>query len=126
MAIAAFSCRLLFLGVLLNTKLSAALVSAAALMLGACTTTEKVAVQQPTDFNLSCAEIEAEFAKLDGVMDDASGDKGVNTANVAAVVFFWPAAVGNYMNASEAEKLVEKRRAHLIDIYKKKGCVAPE
>jgi len=57
-------------------------------------------------------------------MEDASSDKGVNTANVAAVVFFWPAAVGNYMNASEAEKLVEKRRAHLMDLHTKKNCAA--
>ena len=75
---------------------------------------------------MTCAEIEGEFSKLDQVMDDASGDKGVNTANVAAVVFFWPAAVGNYMNASEAEKLVEKRRAHLMDLYIKKSCSASE
>jgi len=81
---------------------------------------------QPSDFNLNCAQIEGEFAKLDQVMEDASTDKGVNTANVAAVVFFWPAAVGNYMNAGEAEKLVEKRRTHLIGLYKQKGCVAAE
>ena len=97
-----------------------------AVALSACTTTEKVAVEKPTDFNLSCAELEAEFADLDQVMEDASDDKGVNTANVAAVVFFWPAAVGNYMNAADAEKLVEKRRSHLMDIYKKKGCIAAE
>ncbi len=92
----------------------------------ACTSTEKVAVEQPTDFKLTCTEIEGEFAKLDAVMDDASDDKGVNTANVAAVVFFWPAAVGNYMNAADAEKLVEKRRTHLMGLYKDKGCTAPE
>ena len=103
----------------MNTKVHAALIGVAAIFLGACTTTQKVAVQEP-------AEIETEFAKLDSIMDDASGDKGVNTANVAAVVFFWPAAVGNYMNASEAEKLVEKRRTHLMDLYKKKECVAPQ
>ena len=40
-------------------------------------------------------------------MEEASDNKGVNTANVAAAVFFWPAAVGNYMNAADAEKLVE-------------------
>ncbi|WP_291195515.1 hypothetical protein [Hyphomonas sp.] len=105
---------------------NAAFVAASALALTACTTTQKVAVQEPSDFNLNCTEIEGEFAKLDQIMDDASSDKGVNTANVAAVVLFWPAAVGNYMNAADAEKLVEKRRAHLIDLYKKKGCVAAE
>lgn len=90
----------------------------------ACTTTEKVAVQQPGDTKLSCAQLDTEFAKLDQIMEDAQGDKGVNTANVAAVVFFWPAAVGNYMNATDAEKLVEKRRAHLMGLYAEKTCNA--
>ena len=104
----------------------AAVFAAGAMALAACTSTQKVAVEQPSDFNLTCAQIEGEFTKLDAIMDDASSDKGVNTANVAAVVFFWPAAVGNYMNAGEAEKLVEKRRTHLIGLYKQKGCVAAE
>lgn len=114
------------LGVTLKFIGKAALCAAAVAVLSACTTTEKVAVEKPTDLKMSCAEIEGEFEKLDQVMEDASGDKGVNTANVAAVVFFWPAAVGNYMNASEAEKLVEKRRAHLMSLYKKNSCADPE
>ena len=93
--------------------------------LSACTTTEKVAVQQTTDRRLSCSQLETEFAKLDEVMDDAQGDKGVNAANVAAVVLFWPAAVGNYLNADQAEELVEKRRSHLMEIYSEKDCDAP-
>ncbi|MBA3069537.1 MAG: hypothetical protein FP825_13780 [Hyphomonas sp.] len=104
----------------------AAAIAAGVYALSACTSTEKVAVEKPSDFNLSCTEIEGEFSDLDKIMEDASDDKGVNTANVAAVVFFWPAAVGNYMNAADAEKLVEKRRSHLMDLYEKKGCVAPE
>lgn len=108
----------------MKSILKAALLAASVVALSACTTTEKVAVEKPSDLKMSCAEIEGEFSKLDQVMDDASGDKGVNTANVAAVVFFWPAAVGNYMNASEAEKLVEKRRAHLMNLYMKKSCEA--
>lgn len=104
---------------------AAALVGAVA-MLGAsvsgCVTTTKVATVQPTDNSLSCDEIKAEFAKLDTVMSEADGNKGVNGANVAAVLFFWPAAVGNYMDADKAEKLVEQRRTHLMDVYNKKGC----
>ena len=87
-----------------------------------CTTTEKVAVQQPGDMKLTCEEITEEFASLDAIMEEANENKGVNTANVAAAVFFWPAAVGNYMNASDAEKLVGKRRDHLMTIYTDKGC----
>lgn len=91
-------------------------------MMAACTTTEKVAVQQTKDAKLDCAGLEAEFAKLDAIMEDAEGDKGVNTANVASVLLFWPAAVGNYMNAKDAQELVEKRRTHLMGFYTEKGC----
>jgi len=108
----------------MKLRFIAATAVASSIVLAACTTTQKVAVEQPSDFNLSCQQIEGEFVKLDGVMEDASSDKGVNTANVAAVVFFWPAAVGNYMNAGEAEKLVEKRRTHLMGLYEKKGCAS--
>ena len=87
-----------------------------------CTTTEKVAVQQTDDRNLSCAELGTEFAELDAIMEDAKGDRGFNTANVTAAVFFWPAAVGNYMSAKDAEELVEKRREHLMTFYLEKDC----
>ncbi|MFN3315084.1 MAG: hypothetical protein ACK46Q_16730, partial [Hyphomonas sp.] len=111
-------------GVLVNNFKKAAFAAAATIVVSACTSTEKVAVQQPQDMRMTCAELEAEFVKLDGVMDEASSNKGVNTANVAAVVFFWPAAVGNYMNASDAEKLVERRRDHLMGIYMNKSCAS--
>jgi hypothetical protein len=99
-------------------------VAAAAMMLvvSGCVTTTKVAVEQPGDAKLSCAELSAEFKKLDNVMTEARDNKGVNTANVAAVLLFWPAAVGNYMSADDAEKLVERRRTHLMGIYTQKGC----
>lgn len=89
---------------------------------GGCATTTKVATQQPGDEKLSCDALKAEFAKLDSVTQEADANKGVNTANVAAVLFFWPAAVGNYMDADKAQKLVEQRRTHLMGIYKSKTC----
>lgn len=87
-----------------------------------CTSTEKVSVVQPGDRDMTCEQLESEFAQLDQVMREAEGNKGVNTANVAAAVFFWPAAVGNYMDADKAEKLVEDRRQHLMSIHQDKGC----
>lgn len=88
----------------------------------ACVTTTKVAVEQPGDESMSCAALSGEFKRLDTVVLEGDENKGVNTANVAAVLFFWPAAVGNYMDADKAQKLVEQRRAHLMTIYRGKGC----
>ena len=96
--------------------------AAIALAATACATTTKVAVQQPGDQNMSCEALKAEFAKLDKVQEEADHNKGVNTANVAAVLLFWPAAVGNYMDADKAEKLMNKRRDHLMAIYNAKSC----
>lgn len=91
-------------------------------LISGCTSTQKVAVSQPGDRAMSCVELTNEFDELDNIMADARSDKGVNTANVAAAVFFWPAAVGNYMNAADAEKLVNERRNHLMKIYDSKNC----
>ena len=77
--------------------------AAAAIALTACTTTEQVAVEEASDFNLSCSQIEGEIAQLNSRMDS---------------LFFWPAEDGE-MNAAE----VERRRAPLVDLYEKKGCV---
>lgn len=97
----------------------------AALSAGACTTTEKVNVMQPGDQAMTCTQMKAEFARLDAVKADADSDKGVNGANVAAVLFFWPAAAGNYLNARDAENLVNQRRTHLMSIYTQKQCDNP-
>lgn len=95
----------------------------AALVIAGCTTTEKVAAVQPMDATLTCDQLTAEFAKLDSINKTADSNKGVNTANVAAVLLFWPAAVGNYMDADSAQKLVNERRTHLMGIWNSKNCV---
>lgn len=99
-----------------------AIVGALLMATTACVTTTKVAIEQPGDEAMSCEAIKAQFAQLDSVVREGDENKGVNTANVAAVLFFWPAAVGNYMDADKAQKLVEQRRAHLMTIYRGKNC----
>lgn len=87
-----------------------------------CATNEKIATNQLGDEKLSCQDIKSQDKKLDTVMEEASHNKGASGANVAAVLFFWPAAVGNYMDADKAEQLVNKRKAILADLYKEKRC----
>lgn len=98
---------------------------AAAALTSACTTTEKVSVMQPGDRAMTCTQLKEEFAKLDAIKRDADSDKGVNGANVAAVILFWPAAAGNYLNARDAQQLVEQRRTHLMSFYNDKQCDNP-
>lgn len=107
---------------LLKKMAATAAVAVFALSSAACTTTQQVSVVQPGDQAMNCDQLRTEFASLDAVEADAQRDQGVNTANVAAVLFFWPAAVGNWMNADEARDLVRERRAHLMNIYNGKNC----
>lgn len=97
----------------------------AATALGACTTTERVSIQQPGDRMMTCSALRSEFVKLDGILQEGRSNQGVNTANVAAVLFFWPAAVGNYVSARDAMQVAEQRRTHLMAIYAEKNCDNP-
>lgn len=99
-----------------------ATVGALLLSTTACVTTTKVATEQPGDEQMSCVQLAAEFKRLDTVMAEGDENKGVNAANVAAVLIFPLAAVGNYMDADKAQRLVELRRAHLMSIYRGKSC----
>lgn len=104
-------------------KIAMALVAMS--MLGACTTTQRVSVQQPGDRAMTCTQLREEFGKIDEVVKDGQSDQGVNAANVGAVLFFWPAAVGNYFTARDAIQLAERRKEHLMTIYNEKRCDNP-
>ncbi len=95
------------------------------LILAGCTHSEKVSVVQPGDRAMTCTQLRSEFDRLESIKRDAERDGGVNVANVAAVLFFWPAAAGNYLNARDAQQLVEQRRNHLMTIYNEKRCDLP-
>ena len=93
-----------------------------ALGLTACATNQKLATNNISDSQLSCAEIARQDKEADEILEKAQNNKGVSTANVAAVLLFWPAAVGNYMDADKAEQLVTKRKTVLAGLYEAKKC----
>jgi len=100
----------------------AGLLLCATFALGACATNQKVATTQINDSSLTCEQIATQDKGLDEILEKAQHNKGVSGANVAAVLLFWPAAVGNYMDADKDEALVVKRKSVLADMYKAKGC----
>ncbi len=104
-----------------NIKIQA-LVLCALFTISGCATTTKVATVRTTDNDLTCEQIKEQDVQLDVVMDEADDNKEVNTKNVAAAVFFWPALATTVISANKAEKLVEKRRKRLNDLYLKKEC----
>lgn len=103
-----------------NYLLAAALIGS--ISISGCSTTEKVATVKPTDSKMTCAQIQQEFDDLEKVMKEARKNKGASGTNIAAAIFFWPAAVGNYLDADNAEELVEERRVRLVELSEDKGC----
>lgn len=106
-------------------KITAVALSAAMLAAGACTTTEKVSVTQPGDRMLTCTQLRDQFAQLDSISKDAQRDQGVNVANAAALVLFWPAIAGNYLSARDGMQLANDRKTHLMQYYTEKNCDNP-
>lgn len=87
-----------------------------------CAMTPKVAVEQMGDDKLTCAQLQDEYTKLDTIDKKADDNKSVNTTNVAAALFFWPAVVATVMSADDAQKHADQRRSRLVEIAKSKGC----
>lgn len=90
--------------------------------LSGCATNQKISTNQLSDSSLTCEQIVTQDKGLDDILEKARHNKGVSGANVAAVLLFWPAAIGNYMDADKAEALVVKRKAVLADLHKAKNC----
>lgn len=92
------------------------------LLLAGCANPDVVRVEQPKDYKLSCTELEREMDKTSRFKEEAQDERGVTGKNTAAVLLFWPALVGTYMNTDEAIDAAEDREAHLMAIYREKGC----
>jgi hypothetical protein len=85
-----------------------------------CATSPKVQTVQVGDNMLTKDQIACELSKLDETQQNIESKKGVTGTNVAALLFFWPALAYTYIDASDATKLVETRRAHLTSLYNQK------
>jgi len=97
----------------------------AVMLVGACTTTPKVAVMQPGDRAMTCTGLRTEFAKLDQIKAQGEHNQGVNGANVAAAILLPMAIAGNYLTARDAMQLAEQRRTYLMSFYNEKNCDNP-
>ena len=70
-------------------------ICAAALLLSACVSPEVVSQNKVNDENLSCQQIGVELGQLAQIRSEARKGKTASGANVAAVLLFWPAVIGN-------------------------------
>ena len=97
-------------------------VIAAALSLAACVSPEVVSERKVNDASMSCQQIGVEMGQIDEIRKEARKGKTASGTNIAAVLLFWPAAIGNYANATEALEAAAEREAVLVDLSNRRGC----
>ena len=98
------------------------IVSAVALSTVGCVTSPKVDKIKLGDNELSCKELVAQMEEADSFKKTGEGNKTVNKDNVIAGVFFFPALVSTYLDANDAIKAAEDRKANLMQMYNEKKC----
>ncbi|MBR9844198.1 MAG: hypothetical protein GYB25_13640 [Rhodobacteraceae bacterium] len=94
----------------------------ACVMVAGCVSPEVVPTRDISDDNMTCDEIRTQRAQLDEIRAEARKGKTASGQNVAAVLLFWPAVIGNYANANEAIEAANKRQQVLVELAKKKRC----
>lgn len=92
------------------------------LLASACVNPEVVTVRSISDDELTCTEIKTQLGQLEQIQKEAEKGRTVSGENVAAAILFWPAVIGNNMNAKQAQEAATARQVVLVDLYKQKRC----
>jgi hypothetical protein len=92
------------------------------LALGACATPHVVDIVQPNDEQLSCVGLQNEVDELEGFIEEAKSEKGVNWSNAGRLLVFPIGILATYENASEALNAANQREVYLRGIMSKKNC----
>lgn len=105
----------------MRTLLMAAAMAAAWIGAG-CASPHVVQSRQAGDDAMTCDQIKEQYRAAQKYETDARGERGATGTNVAAVLFFWPALIGTYMNSDDAIKAARERQTILADLGAKKSC----
>ena len=92
------------------------------LALGACATPHVVDIVQSNDEQLSCVGLQNEVDELEGFIEEAKSEKGVNWSNAGRLLVFPIGIWATYENASEAINAANQREVYLRGIMSKKNC----
>ncbi len=87
-----------------------------------CVSPEVVTTTSVSDGTLTCAEIKTQLGQLDQIRAEAKKGKTASAENVAAAILFWPAVIGNNVNANNALEAANKRNDVLVALAQKKRC----
>ena len=95
------------------------------MLFAGCATPTVVETVQPGDPDLSCPQLQDEYAEATKLKKAAKSEKGVTAGNVARILF-WPSIVATHLNANEAIAAADTRRVHLASLMSQKNCAVPE
>tara|TARA_Y100001935_G_scaffold249936_1_gene249277 strand:+ start:767 stop:1093 length:327 start_codon:yes stop_codon:yes gene_type:complete len=87
------------------------------LALSACVSNDTVQTVEIRDFDLNCDQLKYELTQLGVKFEEAEGDSGLTTKNVALGIFFWPGIIVNERQAGRNEDSINKRIEHLNGLY---------
>lgn len=90
-------------------------------LLASCAPKYSAAAQKPIS-EMSCAEMQAEYTKLQSVRAEAESKSGVSKENVAWAILFWPGAVFNEMDNRDVMTKVDTRMQALKSAAPARGC----
>lgn len=100
-----------------------ALLVAAVLAFTSCAPKYNAATQKPVS-DMSCAEMQTEYTKLQSIRGEAESKKGVSKENVAWAILFWPGAVVNELDNRDVIEKIDARTTVLVSGAHAKGCAA--
>lgn len=95
------------------------------ILLAGCVSTRTISEKQIGDSQLGCAELADRVGELNALKAYSEKESGVSGKNVAAALFFWPAIIGNQMNAGDNIESINKRKTTLVGHYEERKCSAP-
>jgi hypothetical protein len=104
------------------TKTLSALICVA--FLSACATPTVVQTRQVQDDTLNCVQLRSAYDEAENYEKRARDERGVTGKNAAAVILFWPALIGTYLNTDDAIKAARERKDHLSRLMVGKKCSA--
>jgi len=89
-----------------------------------CASPTVVQTRQVQDETLNCAQLRLAYDESEDFEKKARDERGVTGKNTAAVLLFWPALIGTYLNTEDAIKAARDRKDHLARIMVARKCNA--
>ena len=91
-------------------------------LLSGCAATPTFQAANPMDKHLDCSQLAVEMDSANAMIKSARAEKSATSGNIAASLFFWPAAAGTTSQANANMNAAYARRDHLTALMLDKGC----